>query len=236
MGKYCINNPFEGDIYHFEVVSSTMDEASKNLQHGAVFIADHQSAGRGRLPQRIWQDEKGKNLLCTLVLEQKKIDDLPISLLVGLAIMDMLEDFSIFSRIKWPNDVMVQDAKISGILVQQQHAYFLIGIGININQIQPQVDEKRVISMCDVLGQQINIAQVLENLLSQFFSRIQCSQTWNHDINSKLWGKNQTHTYSLDLAKKYTVQGQVQYVDTDGALLLMTENGPQKIYAGECFI
>ncbi len=107
---------------------------------GTVITADYQTAGRGRLDRR-WNAQPGVNLLASFLLYPRRTPDdwggLP--LLAGCAVAETLNTLAaVESHVKWPNDIMIGEGKVSGILVESgmlaDRAWVVIGIGININQ------------------------------------------------------------------------------------------------------
>lgn len=137
-----VDNPFSDlPVYLFEEVSSTMDIARSMAEgsdaHGLVVCARHQRAGRGRIAERTWVDEPGSSLMATVVLKQDRLS-FPASLLplrVGIGIARFIESISELSvRIKWPNDILIDDRKICGILCEQSSGYLFAGFGLNCRQ------------------------------------------------------------------------------------------------------
>lgn len=115
--------------------------ADHGAPHGALVLAEEQTAGRGRRGRR-WIGAHGKNLLMTLVLRPKLPEERLslISLLAGLAIAEACESLvAQLVRIKWPNDVLIDDRKVAGVLTEQKKQHgnplILLGIGLNVNQV-----------------------------------------------------------------------------------------------------
>jgi BirA family transcriptional regulator, biotin operon repressor / biotin---[acetyl-CoA-carboxylase] ligase len=141
-----------GKTYHYlPQVGSTNDYAlqlaSQGAPHGAVVVADQQSAGRGRLG-RPWVSLPHCGLYVSLLLR----DDLPsrdapqATLIAGLTLVEVLQVIQgLPARIKWPNDVLIHDKKVAGILTEMQAdqdvvRFLVIGIGINVNHRADQFD------------------------------------------------------------------------------------------------
>ena len=136
---------FARRIYHFFKVDSTntvaMHLGEEGEPHGAVVLAEEQTAGRGRAG-RSWISEKSAGIHCTVLLRPA----IPpahaplLTLVAGLAARDAAaEELDMVPDIRWPNDLLVGGRKFSGILTEM-HAepdrmhYAVIGIGINVNQ------------------------------------------------------------------------------------------------------
>lgn len=104
-------------------VTSTQDVA-RLLPIGSVVVADHQTAGRGRLDHR-WEAPPGTALLVSFVLRPNPL----LSLAAGIASAEACEAGV---RLKWPNDLLLHGAKVGGILVEASPAKAICGIGINL--------------------------------------------------------------------------------------------------------
>lgn len=120
--------------------------ARSGLPEGQVVLADHQSAGRGRL-DRVWIDTPGSSVLMSVLLRPKFPAEFffLITSSLSLAASQVLESkFSIPSKLKWPNDVMVADKKIAGVLAEaafdsEGGPWVVIGIGLNCLQTQGEL-------------------------------------------------------------------------------------------------
>jgi len=108
---------------HLGSVASTQDVA-RDLPLGSVVIADHQTAGRGRLEHR-WEAPPGTALLVSFVLAPNPL----LSLAAGVAAAEAC-DHGV--RLKWPNDLLLGGRKVGGILVEATAAKAVCGIGINL--------------------------------------------------------------------------------------------------------
>ena len=139
-----ISNPFNNaPVYYLGKTKSTIRLAEEHCSSsgpvfsGIVFMAGLQTAGRGRIPGRIWEASKDKNLLFTLILSGAETGGNPLPVVIGLGIAHYLErNHKLKPTIKWPNDVYVNGKKIAGIIIESRNNFFNIGIGLNINQIE----------------------------------------------------------------------------------------------------
>lgn len=112
-----------GQILRVAAVTSTQDVA-RDLPIGTVVVADHQSAGRGRLDRR-WESPPGTALLASFVLVPSPV----LSLAAGVA---AAEACGRDVRLKWPNDLLLHGRKLGGILVEATARKAICGIGINL--------------------------------------------------------------------------------------------------------
>lgn len=116
---------------HLRVTDSTnlraRELARAGAPHGALVTAGRQSAGRGR-QGRTWVAPAGRALLCSLVIRSP---GRLLSLAAGLAVAEVAGDEA---RVKWPNDVLVADRKVAGILIEgrPQEGWAVLGIGLNV--------------------------------------------------------------------------------------------------------
>ena len=113
----------DGQVVRVDKVASTQDVA-RDLPVGSIVIADHQTAGRGRLDRR-WDAPPGTALLASFVLEPRPL----LSLALGVAAAEAC-DAGV--RLKWPNDLLLDGRKLGGILVETTPHKAVCGIGINL--------------------------------------------------------------------------------------------------------
>jgi BirA family biotin operon repressor/biotin-[acetyl-CoA-carboxylase] ligase len=142
---------FARRIYHFFKTDSTntvaMNLGELGEPHGAVVLAEEQTAGRGRAGRK-WLSEKSAGIHCTVLLRPRIAPaHAPLlTLVAGLAARDAVaEELDAAPDIRWPNDLLVGGRKFSGILTEM-HAepdrmhYAVVGIGINVNQSKMPVE------------------------------------------------------------------------------------------------
>jgi len=126
-----------GDPYLYATeLTSTQDVlVGSDHPHGAVAVAEHQTAGRGR-SGRSWDDAPSKGLLFSILLRAPEGAALPqLSLVVGLAVATAIEnEAGVRAGVKWPNDVLVDGRKVAGILLEASGSVVVCGVGINVNQ------------------------------------------------------------------------------------------------------
>ena len=118
----------EPRIVRLASVTSTQ-EVARELPVGSIVVADHQTAGRGRLDRR-WEAPPGSALLASFVLEPRPL----LSLAAGIG---AAEACGPDVRLKWPNDLMLRGRKLGGILVEVSRGKAVVGIGINLTSAPP---------------------------------------------------------------------------------------------------
>jgi BirA family biotin operon repressor/biotin-[acetyl-CoA-carboxylase] ligase len=137
---------FDNHLHHFYKIGSTnnaaMAAATAGAPEGSVFLAEEQTAGRGR-GSNSWESERSAGIYCSVVLRPAlpPSDVLVLSLAAGLAVRTAIQqvDARVSVDLKWPNDVLIKGKKVCGILAEM-HAeatrvrHIVVGVGINANQ------------------------------------------------------------------------------------------------------
>jgi len=243
------------NIQAFTSIPSTQILARDNLssgmaKHGDVFIAEHQSQGRGRYNDRIWHDEAGTNLLMSVVLTEipNHLQDKMqfITALSALAaISQLLEneipDFSLDRiQLKWTNDILLDGKKISGVLSEAiwsgpSFKGVVLGIGMNINQENfSDTISDQAIALKNILHYAIPIERVrslfleiLQNTISDYSS----SAMLMDELRSELEWMRSIKSFSLTEPDGTKSEG-LRYdgISNDGALRVITSDGDIKIY------
>jgi BirA family transcriptional regulator, biotin operon repressor / biotin---[acetyl-CoA-carboxylase] ligase len=124
-------------IVRVGTVTSTQ-EVARGLPIGSVVVAEHQTAGRGRLDRR-WEAPPGTALLASFVLSPHPL----LSLAAGVAVAEACAPHA---RLKWPNDLLLDGKKAGGILVEMTSTRAVVGVGINLGWAPPgaaRVDQPR---------------------------------------------------------------------------------------------
>ena len=227
-----------------ESLDSTNAESLRAIDRGQtapfVILAERQLAGRGRRGRK-WVSPFAENIYYSLVLRMdggmRQLEGL--SLVVGLAVLSALREMGIErAGLKWPNDVLVGNKKIAGILLKlvgdpADVCHLVIGIGINANmRVAREVDQAWT-SVFLESGKAINrnslVSSLNQSLLtylkrheSSGFAAIQAEWESNH-----LW---QGREVSL-IAGVHQVDGTVMGIDQQGALRLRVE-GEEKVFSG----
>ena len=137
---------FERNLHHFYKIGSTntaaMAAAADGAPEGSVFLAEEQTAGRGR-GANSWQSPRSTGIYCSIVLRPAlpPSDVLVLSLATGLAVSSAIQqvDARVKLDLKWPNDVLIDRKKVCGVLTEMNAEatrvrYIVAGIGINVNQ------------------------------------------------------------------------------------------------------
>jgi BirA family biotin operon repressor/biotin-[acetyl-CoA-carboxylase] ligase len=234
-------------IITYGSIGSTSDEALRlareGAAHGTVVIAGEQTAGRGRVG-RTWVSPPG-NLYMSMLLRL----DLPVarmaelSFVAALAVADAVDGFLPGrASLKWPNDVLVDGAKIAGILVEQADGCAIVGIGVNVaHSPAGTAYPVRSLAQPSPCGQargdlsrsagEVTIDAVRDAVLGAFKVRLDTWLTQGFAIIRAAW-LARAHPPGTRLSGGGT-DGIFAGLDADGALLLDTPAGRRRIVGGE---
>ena len=224
----------------------TLDSTNLELQrrwragerHPQLLVAEEQTAGRGRLGRQ-WHSQAGASLTFSLALPVQMRDWSGLSLVVGLAVAESLHPKI---GLKWPNDLWVMDApqvgrKLGGILIEsasggwEKEGLLVIGIGLNVAAQQLQA-----VSVAPACVQELlphaDGPQVLSLVVPALAQAFQCFMTQGFEpFRSRFSGRDVLAGGPLVLSDGRV--GQSAGVDGDGALLLQTEQGLERVLSGE---
>lgn len=163
-----------GEVRHLAEVDSTnryvLDEARAGASSGLVVVADHQSAGRGRLG-RTWEAPAGASLLVSVLL-RPSLDPGRRHLVVLAAAVAMAEAVAarsgVQTTLKWPNDLLVGDRKLGGILAESSGDAVVVGIGVNVDWPTVPPDLEGIATACNLEG---GLPTTRDDLLEEFLTR-----------------------------------------------------------------
>jgi len=238
------------DVY-FESIDSTNEEAKRNISkypHGSVLYTNTQTAGKGRLG-RTWTSPPDKNIYMSLVIKNDKLHPDSVNAYVqiaSLAIYECLKKHAIHHlRIKWPNDLLVGDAKIAGILCegifeQNKMTSLIIGAGINVNMTFGDLKNlgRPATSLLLETSTPWNRDSLKDEILDQFQKFYQVYQEKPEKISeawmmgAQLEGK--TVLFTNDKQESYL--GEVHGFKPDGSIMIRTNGTILIFHAGELTI
>jgi BirA family biotin operon repressor/biotin-[acetyl-CoA-carboxylase] ligase len=234
----------ESLIHYYDSLSSTMAKARELARQGApdqsVVIAQFQKKGRGRM-QRKWFSKKG-GLYFTLIMRPQipAVSGFLMNFITSTALAETIrEQTGLEAMVKWPNDILVGDRKLSGMLSEMEAeedmlTFVNIGIGLNVNN-DPAKDEPTATSISKELGQDIHRRTLLTAFLDRLAEKL---MNINVDTAVRDW-KQYTITIGRQVkivTVKGTTEGKAIDVDDSGALLLELRDGNiKKVIYGDCF-
>jgi len=242
-------------IRSFATIDSTNDEAWRWIDTGALssalVVADEQIAGRGRLHRR-WITLAGSSLAFSLIYLSPPLEPRSLSLLNGLGALATCQAlnklYSLHALIKWPNDILLDQRKTGGVLVEARWNGMdlkaaVIGIGINIapESINPDVLTAETLSFpvtCveNAVGNKVDRLELLHSILEHFFgwfprlSSQDFLRAWEETLAYRsqwveLTYENSAQSSSLIATPPSKMIGQVIGLAANGSLRLRTNSG-----------
>ena len=229
------------NLLEYEETGSTNDEAKKLSLNPAykkyIVTALRQTGGRGRRG-RNWVGLEG-NLFMSLAMETRLRDWGAINFITGLSLLQTIKSYSAQAevRLKWPNDVLVNDCKISGILLEKGEGdYLIIGVGVNIKKAPEVAAAYRATSLKSA-GIETDRTEFLRRYMSRFDENINRWREQGFVPVRDEWlkyAKNLGGTIAVHTERE-DKEGIFFGVDDNAALRLQTPSGIEKIYAGDVF-
>jgi BirA family transcriptional regulator, biotin operon repressor / biotin---[acetyl-CoA-carboxylase] ligase len=232
----------QNDIRYFRKIGSTMDEAAKlaaaGASHGTVVLADEQTAGIGRFG-RSWISESDVGIYCSMLLRLPlQPDNLPIAtVLLGLATAEAIEKVTpVACDLRWPNDVLVGDRKVAGILAQLVDTCVIAGIGINVNQAEMPTGLRTPAT--SILIESGGKVQSREEIVSALLDSVDtfCSMLAAEGADGILRAFTIISSYAVDrrvVVEESGFKGVTAGLDDNGFLLVRSDSGKiERVTAG----
>ena len=240
--------PFDSHLHHFYKIGSTnttaMAAAAEGAPHGSIFLAEEQTAGRGR-GANSWQSPRSTGISCSVILRPPlpPSEILVLSLAAGLAVQSAIqhEDSRVNPDLKWPNDVLIDGKKVCGILTEMNAEatrvrYIVVGIGINVNQASFPSDLAAT-SLRLVTGSEWSrvdlVAALLKSLDREYRTLVD-----DRDAKELILRRFTEHS-SWVTGKKVRIEengsafeGTTKGLDTRGFLQVLTPHGMQTVLSG----
>ena len=231
------SNPFRGRVHVVEQAASTQDLARKSGTIPSVWAAAIQTAGRGR-QGHFWISDRPHGLWCSLLLEPDARQLPLLSMMGSLAAADAVRRLTgIESTLKWPNDLLLQERKLAGLLVETvarpgRLPLAILGLGLNLGQQDadfPRALKNRAISLLQASGRLVPRATMLAGFLKALASR------WNQDPAAMLGdfraGWQQQGNFLRIRQGNEDFEGVADQVDESGHLHLLLADGSRKVFA-----
>jgi len=225
-----LNTSFVGSrVLLYEEVTSTNDRALTLGGDGLVVAADMQTAGRGR-HGRSWHSEPGLGLWFSIALERPLAG---LSFAAPLAVRDVLKAWG-HAVVKWPNDVLLNGRKVCGVLVENRRGRTALGIGINVHHTEddfPAGLREKATSVEWASGRSCDRSVLLRDVLTRLDERIVALSAGHLARIHAEWSA------ACGIAGRRIRydgrEGVVRTIDRDGALVLETPAGRERILLGE---
>jgi BirA family biotin operon repressor/biotin-[acetyl-CoA-carboxylase] ligase len=235
--------------YHleiFESIDSTHTYLKKELQERGFsyrcIMAYEQINGIGRKANTSWVTNKGQSFILSFSykIDKALCKEWELSYFIALVLGGVLKNLGISYQIKWPNDIYIENKKVLGILIEKIKDYYLIGIGVNLNQKEFEESLKdTAISLFNILKKPTE-PLLFFDLFKRSFESLE--KSWQHgEIN--FVKEIETHLYALNemvritqIDNDNTVEGILKGISPTTGALMVEEKMPQKrmreIYAG----
>jgi BirA family biotin operon repressor/biotin-[acetyl-CoA-carboxylase] ligase len=225
------NVVFVPECHSTNTLATQISQNSSAIE-GTVVITSNQTAGRGQRGN-VWHVEPNQNITMSIILKPGFLmisEQFFLNVIVSLAILDVLaEFFNEATHIKWPNDILVHEKKICGILIENQlrgknMETSVIGIGLNVNQTNslPEnatslaKESKRLWDLDELFG------KILGRLESRYLQlKQQKFVVLKTEYLENLYRKNQKHVFQTD---SETFKGEITGVDDQGKLVVAVGN------------
>lgn len=165
------------NVLHFETIDSTNDYAKKignELRDGSVIISEEQTKGKGRLG-RVWESKAGEGIWMSIILKPNIIPNKApfITLIAGASIVKALNILGVDAKIKWPNDITINNKKLSGILTElsaeiERVNYIVVGIGMNVKDTDFEEELKDKATSLYKENYNLSRVDIVKEILCQF--------------------------------------------------------------------
>jgi len=249
--KKGLNTEYIGrEIYSYHEVESTNNVAKFLARfgpfEGTIVISEIQTKGKGRGGKK-WESPKG-GIWLSIILKPE-IDHLKAPLLTlatGIAIAKTIRRMNIDAKIKWPNDILINNKKVCGILTeasskQNTFDYIIVGVGIdsnlNINNLEETL-RKITTSLSNETQEEIKEPKIIANFLNEFEKIYNSFKEENFDEILNEWRRMSDTIGSYVKIKQAhikVIEGLAVGINNQGELILKLDNGELKtILSGEC--
>jgi BirA family biotin operon repressor/biotin-[acetyl-CoA-carboxylase] ligase len=240
---------FGQEIHHYYRIGSTsseaMQSASAGAPEGSVFVAEEQTAGRGRGAHQ-WDSAPSAGIYCSVVLRPAlpPSEALILSLAAGLAVQAAVQqvDSRVVTDLKWPNDLLIEGKKFCGILTEMNAEvtrvrYVVVGIGINVNQarfpdqLQPVATSLRLASGTEWSRVEL-CAALLKSLDREYRDLLHKSDAHRSILERFQEGSSSARGRQVRVEENGGFEGVTEGLDPRGFLQVRTAQGMRTVLSG----
>ncbi len=232
-------------IIKLDAIDSTNDFLknlikSQVVENFTVVVANSQTNGRGQMGT-VWNSEKDKNLIMSILIKDLKLKVEAVFVLnamISVAIIEALSHFCIPNlSVKWPNDIMSDNKKIAGILIENSiktdnSILSVVGIGLNVNQSHFE-NLPFASSLFLQTGKMFSVEEILAIIINKIKYYCQFIAANNHD---ELWQLYHQHLFKKSLPMSFEdnsgnrFMGIIELVNQQGNLQIKLENDAVKLF------
>lgn len=214
------------------------------LTDRSVLLAKHQSQGKGQ-GSNLWYDAPGESLLASIYLKTLPFRPNEIFFLNMAVSLSLYQSLSVYTkaeiRIKWPNDILIQQKKVAGILIENQWRgeglqHSIVGLGVNLLEESFPEDLPYATSVRIESGVQADTMQVLQDFCTRLDRMLKVADA----LSGRKWLQESYHDALWRLYEEVTFRygdqryrGLIQEVKPDGGIVLVTKGKLQTFYHGE---
>lgn len=232
------------NFIHLSTIDSTNTYAKSLILNGkgtnCIIVADTQTCGKTTKSNSVWESPVG-NLYFTMVVKIDKLYQKFVHLLSFLTALSLVESVQSLSsediniKIKWPNDVLFNVKKLSGILVEKENDFLIIGVGVNIAHCPKNINIKYPTT--SLLNEGIGVNK--DDFAQIFAKQIIKNLNWCMDDNfSTLIDKIKPYMYNFNKTVYLTFNGQnfvgiFENIDSNGAIVIKTDSEVMSFLSAE---
>jgi len=212
----------------------------KAIEDYTAVTTKHQTQGRGQMGT-VWDSEKGKNLMCSVFKRNNDIDiehQFYISMVTSLALIKTLQTFNVPKlNVKWPNDILAENNKICGILIENvikknKIEASIIGIGLNVNQIGFK-NLPNASSLKELTGIVFDLDELVQVIISnlKFYFNLLANGKFNKlkkEYETYLFRKGKPSSFKLKSGD--VIPGFIEGVNENGKLIVRLEDDIRKVF------
>ncbi len=212
------------------IVDSTNNYIKKHyetLNDGTIVFASQQTAGRGR-SNHLWMSEEG-NLYFSFIIKKEVLRNkiFNYTILTSMAVINLLKSLNIEAKIKYPNDILINDKKICGILIEsfgsKEIEYVVVGVGININQLDFKELSAYAISLRQITNKDYKINETLNNFIKEY--NLLEKSTYSKVVKEYV-------NYSMIIGKKIKIEGnlyEIKGITEAGEIVVKNKNEQKRL-------
>lgn len=208
--------------------------ANQLLENFTVVVAENQTEGKGQRGN-VWNTESSKNLTFSVLIKNfsvAKFNPFILNIITPVSVFQVLNSYDLRKlKIKWPNDILAENKKIGGILIEnifksQDEIDVIIGIGLNVNQTKFE-NLPNASSLILLLGKDLNKDKLLHQIVLQIENNYQKLRQFGEEFfwnfyNEKLFRKDVPSVFEKNDSSRF--QGIIQNVSAEGKLVIQLED------------